>query len=79
MHAPLGNKECYYEAAVAAYNAAGEIVGGDDAPKYGHDSRTAKPIGSWGNGKNWVWFMGADIPNPTVNSVAAVWVMLREQ
>ncbi len=48
MHAPLGNKECLYEAAVAAYNAAGEVVGGDDAPKYAH-STTGKPIISWDN------------------------------
>lgn len=51
MHAPLGQKGCRYESTVTAYNAAGEVVGGDDAPKYGHDTKTGKPIISWDNGK----------------------------
>lgn len=29
MHAPLGEKGCHYEAAAAAYNTAGEVVGGE--------------------------------------------------
>jgi hypothetical protein len=73
MHAPLGDKGCHYEAAAAAYNAAGEVVGGDDAPKYSHDSKTGKPIISWDKGKSWVWFTGADIPDTKINSVVVTW------
>lgn len=73
MHAPLGNKECHYEAAVTAYNAAGDLVGGDDAPKYSHDTKTGKPIISWDDGKTWVWFARADIPDQKVKSVIVTW------
>jgi hypothetical protein len=73
MHAPLGNKECHYEAAVTAYNAAGQVVGGDGTPKYGHDTKTGKPIVSYDDGQTWVWFTGDDIPNPIVKSVVVTW------
>jgi hypothetical protein len=32
-HAPLGDKGCHFKAVVVAYNAAGYMVGVDDAPK----------------------------------------------
>ena len=73
MHAPLGNKDCHYESVVTAYNAAGELVGGDDAPKYSHDIKTGKPIVSWDGGKSWVWFPGAEIPDQKVNAVCVSW------
>jgi hypothetical protein len=41
-----------YEAAVNAYNAAGGLVGGDQAPKYGRDGKTAKPIVSYDKAAN---------------------------
>jgi hypothetical protein len=73
MHAPLGDKGCHYEAAVAAYNAEGDWVGGDDAPKFGHDTKTGKTIVSYDAGKTWAWF-SADIPNPKIDVVLVTWV-----
>lgn len=50
--APLGKKGCYYKAVVGAFNAAGDLVGGDNAPKYSI-STTGKPIISYDDGKTW--------------------------
>ena len=52
-YAPLGKKGCYYKAVVGAFNAAGDLVGGDNAPQYGKDSKTGKPIISYDGGKTW--------------------------
>jgi len=73
MHAPLGQKDCHYESTVAAYNTTGTLIGGDYAPKYGHDSNTGKPIISWDQGKTWVWFDGTEIPDQKVTSVIVSW------
>ncbi len=51
IHAPLGDKACHYKKTVTAYNAAGYVVAGHDAPKYSHDTNTGKPIISYDNGK----------------------------
>jgi hypothetical protein len=72
MHAPLGEKGCHYESLVSAYIGNGQMVGGDDAPKYAHDAKTGSPIISWDNGKTWEVF-GGDIPNQKVESVTVVW------
>lgn len=69
-HAPLGEKGCQYKSTVAAYNAAGEVVGGDLAPTYGHDTSTGKPIISYDDGKTWAWFEG----DPKVKAVEVGWV-----
>jgi hypothetical protein len=54
-HAPLGDKGCQFKKTVNAFNAVGEVVGGDDAPKYGNDTKTGKPIISYDKGKTWAW------------------------
>jgi hypothetical protein len=73
MHAPMGNKECHYDAKATAYNAVGEVVGGANAPKYSHDIKTGKPIVSYDDGKTWDWFYGADIPDTKIKSVVVTW------
>jgi hypothetical protein len=77
VHALLGSKECHYEAVVIAYNAAGELVGGD-APRYGHDTKTGKPIVSHDKGKTWVLYYGTDIPDQKINSVVVTWYKVRD-
>jgi len=72
MHAPLGNKDCSYVAHVKAYNAKGVLVAGEDAPKYGRDTKTRDPIVSYDGGKNWDWYPG-DFPDLTVASVQVFW------
>jgi len=59
MHAPLGSKGCHYDANVAAYNANGDLVGGDNAPRYSRDTKTGKPIVSYNDGATWEWLLGA--------------------
>jgi len=75
--APLGDQECHYEASATAYNATGQVVGGDDAPKYAH-STTGKPIISWDKGKTWVLFTGADIPDQKINPVVVTWSKVKD-
>jgi hypothetical protein len=58
VHAPLGSKGCHYERRVTAYNADGDVVGGDHAPKYRHDTKTGELIISWDGGKTWDWWRG---------------------
>ena len=65
--APLGYKGCHYEETVAAYNADGAWVGGDGAPKWGHDKVTGKPIVSVDGGKTWELMGGDPVPDQTVN------------
>lgn len=76
MHAPLGSKGCHYEAVVAAYNSAGDLLSGDRAPKYGHDSKTGKPIISWDQGKTWTWMVAAAVPDQKVKSVNVSWMKI---
>ena len=72
MHAPLGDKGCSYKAYVKAYNVGGVLVGGEGAPKYGHDTKTGRPIISYDGGKTWDWYP-ADFPDPKVASVQVFW------
>jgi hypothetical protein len=72
IHAPLGDKGCSYKAYVKAYNAGGALVGGEDAPKYGHDTKTGRPIISYDGGKTWDWY-AADFPDPKVATVEVFW------
>ena len=74
MHAPLGNKECSYKAHVKAYNAGGVLVGGEDAPKYGHDTKTGRPIFSYNDGKTWDWYPEDTLPDQKVASVKVFWI-----
>ena len=53
-------------------------MGGDDAPKYSHDTKTGKPIVSWDNGKSWVWYPGAEIPDQKVKSVSVSWIKVTD-
>ncbi|WP_439408795.1 hypothetical protein ACNJX9_11255 [Bradyrhizobium sp. DASA03076] len=73
MHAPLGDKGCSYKAHVKAYNASGALVSGEDAPKYGRDSKTGSSIISYNDGKTWDWYAG-DVPDPKVASVVVFWL-----
>jgi hypothetical protein len=71
--APLGNKACHFKATVTAYNAEGFPVRGDGAPKFGHDTKTGKPIVSYDNGNNWDWlpaYAGQDL---TIKTVEVQW------
>jgi hypothetical protein len=74
-HAPLGDKGCHFKKTVTAFNAAGEVVGGDDAPTYGNDTKTGKPIISYDKGKTWAWLPedAPKIPDLKVKSVEIGW------
>jgi hypothetical protein len=74
MYAPLGDKGCSYKSHVEVYNADGELVAGDGAPKYGTDTNTGKPIISYDGGKNWDWYIGTTVPNAKRKSVRVFWV-----
>jgi hypothetical protein len=74
ISAPLGAKGCSYKAHVKVYNADGAQVAGENAPMYGSDANTAKPIISHDGGKNWNWYFGATVPSPKPKSVRVIWV-----
>ena len=77
MHAPLGSKDCHYQRGVTAYNARGEVVGGDYTPKYSHDTKTGRTLVSRDNGVNWDWLVG-DIPDPKVARVWVTWIKVTD-
>jgi hypothetical protein len=77
-YAPLGKKACYYKAVVGAFNAAGDLVGGDNAPQYGKDTKTGKPIISYDGGKSWRWSSADATPDLSVKSVKVEWIKLNE-
>jgi hypothetical protein len=58
LSAPLGDKGCKYKAYLQVYNADGALVAGDDAPIYGSDTKTGRPIISRDSGKTWDWYYG---------------------
>jgi hypothetical protein len=74
MRAPLGDKGCSYKAHVQVFDAEGVLVAGENAPIYGSDTKTAKPIVSYDGGKNWDSYSGATVPNPKPISVRVSWV-----
>jgi hypothetical protein len=74
FRAPLGDKDCSYKAHVRVYNADGVLVADENAPKYGSDTKTGKPIVSYDDGKNWDWYIGATVPNGKPKSVMVYWV-----
>jgi hypothetical protein len=74
IHAPLGDKGCSYKAHVRVYNADSALVGGENAPKYGKDTKTDRPIISYDGGKNWNWYFEAAVPDPKPKSVSVYWV-----
>jgi hypothetical protein len=76
--APLGGKGCYYKTNVGAYNAVGNLVAGDNAPKYGNDVRTGKPIISYDDGKTWSWSYADATPDRKVKTVRVEWVKVTE-
>jgi hypothetical protein len=75
---PLGNKGCYYKAVVSAFNAAGDLVRGDGAPKYGKDNKTGKPIISYDDGKTWAWSYADATPDLGVKTVRVEWIKVNE-
>src|SRR5260370_4086128 len=66
-YATLGKKGCYYKAVVSALNAAGDLVGGDGAPKYSKD-KTGKSIISYDDGKTWKWSLFDATPDLRVET-----------
>ena len=76
--APLGRKGCHYKATVQGFNAAGNLVAGEYAPKYGNDVRTGKPIVSSDGGKTWIWSLADAIPDRTVKTIRVEWVKVTE-
>jgi hypothetical protein len=78
MRAPLGDKGCHFKRIVAAFNASGEQVGGDDAPKYSRDTKTGKPIVSYDNGKTWGWFPAPEAPDLKVKNVEVRWTKVTD-
>ena len=79
-HAPLGDKGCHYKKTVAAYNAGGYLVAGDDAPRYSNDKNTGNPTISYDNGKTWS-FLPEDAPRTPdlkVTRVEVGWVKVED-
>ena len=74
LRAPLGSKGCSYKAHVTVLNADGVQVAGEGAPKYGNDTKTAKPIVSYDGGKNWNWYTEGAVPNQKPKHVRVFWV-----
>ncbi len=77
-YAPLGKKGCYYKAVVSAFNEAGDLVGGEGAPKYSKDTKTGKPIISYDDGKTWTWSYADATPDLRVKTVRVEWIKLNE-
>jgi hypothetical protein len=77
LQAPLGIKGCSFAPRVTAYNAAGVVVGGDNSPKYGHDTKTGRPIVSLDNGRTWERY---DYPMPdlTTKTVEVRWTKVMD-
>lgn len=78
MRAPLGGKGCHFKAIATGYNVPGDVVAGDGAPKYGHDTNTGKPIISYDNGETWAWFPGSAIPDLRIKTVEVRWEKVTE-
>jgi hypothetical protein len=78
MHAPLGDKSCHYKKVVYAYNLEGELIGGDDAPKFSEDKNTNKPIVSFDNGKTWTFWLEGKGPDRRVERVDVDWTRVSE-
>jgi len=76
-HSPLGDKGCYYKAVVSALNAAGDLVGGDNAPKYSKD-KTGKSIISYDDGKTWRWSYAEATPDLRAKTVRVEWTKVDE-
>jgi hypothetical protein len=74
MTAPLGSKRCHYKKSVAAFNATDLMVDGDDAPRYGVDAHTQKPIVSFDNGKTWDLVPNGVAVDRKVKKVLVIWV-----
>lgn len=75
LRAPLGDKECHYKGLIAAYNATGTLIGGDEAPRYSRDVNTNRPIVSY-DGKTWEW--AANFPDYKVESVTVSWLKINQ-
>jgi rubredoxin len=76
MFAPLGDKGCHYKKTVTAYNAAGNAVAGDDAPRYSNNTY-GNPIISYDDGKTWQ-VLDSPAPDLKVKSVEIDWVKVTD-
>jgi len=76
MRAPLGDKGCRYKKMVTAYNAAGEPIGGDNAPKYS-TNESNHAIVSFDDGKTWRLLAGSRLDSK-VNRVDVYWIKTTE-
>lgn len=74
LTAPIGYKGCSYKRYVQAFNGAGVLVAGDNAPRYGSDNKTGKPIYSNDGGKTWNWYYGDKPPERKPTRVTVSWV-----
>jgi hypothetical protein len=74
-HAPLGEKDCRYKKTVSAYNAAGYLVGGDDAPKYAKNVY-GNTIVSYDEGKT--WSVVPDNPDLKIKSIEIGWTKVAD-
>jgi hypothetical protein len=78
IHAPLGDKGCHYKKIVKGFNAAGELIAGDDAPVYSQDE-TGKPIVSYDRQKTWKLMPeGEKIPDAKVSEIEINWVKVSD-
>ena len=76
MHAPLGDKSCHYKKTVSAYNAAGDAVAGDDAPKYAKNTY-GNTIVSYDEGKTWT-VLDTPAPDLRIKSVEIGWTKVAD-
>ena len=53
LRSPMGDKGCHFKLAVAAYNSAGELVAGEDAPLFREDPGTHETFVSVDGGSSW--------------------------
>lgn len=74
MQAPLGLKGCSYKVHVRVYNADKISIAGENPPTFGKDV-SGKPIISYDGGKNWNWYVGTNVADPSkAKSVSVYWL-----
>ena len=78
IHAPLGDKGCHYKKMVTAYNAAGNAVAGDGAPRYSTNT-IGNPIVSYDDGKKWqLPPVDTPVPDLKVKTVQIDWTRVTD-
>jgi len=76
MHAPLGDKSCHYKKTATAYNATGDAVAGDDAPRYAKNTY-GNTIVSYDEGKTWT-VLDSPAPDPRIKTVEIGWTKVAD-